>query len=1543
MRNVAGGEWRGWSAHNDLTTHPREYAAATAAAEPECQGGVALTAHEGTISKSRDRASDASVCSWTIQPSGLAEGDAYRIHIGFEPYSTAAPFSVGAQIFSPVQPGALSVAIGAADGQAAAGGVTLIDIVAAGGSCTCPEQTPGDPVDTCEEPLSFTPPGASAKAVVENGEVGAIILGGGGSYMAAPAVALNGLSCVGVVLTARVGSLSNIDQTSGARGTGYTELPTVELLGGAASEAAQAEVAFASDDPATGALTFSYKDTCTSAGDACSCQENRGSGYQTSPAVTLSGGVSDYISLQGGVGAAVTELTPRAGTVGAGQESWLKYMDAVLPFPATVSLHHSGAVASHFRLSYKVVPLRPPGLITDLTNTSRTATSLELKWTQAGGHCTGANASQRDATEREAEARQFSLQRAYQHRHQYFVAPPTAFPTNQPTAFPTPFPTTYCQDDPDYVSGGGDPLCPIWASRIANNLDTWEEHCSPGATPYTRCRVLCNTCDPATTAYPTTAGPMTAAPTSAAAPTAAPPGCAESGCPNTENWQCALLVAGDWTCAKQLRAECETNSGNWCGAAVELNQAVPANGRRLDAAVPPAVAAAHAAAMARDARAAEARANARRLQTETVIANVNLRDLDQIASAQQPVAQPPADGPTCAQLNCPGGDTGGTCVAFVQDQWRCADFSTEKCAGYSGTWCDAGGGSTGGCPEKCNYLGDASNPLQNVDSCREECGGRGFYCDPRPGMSPTPGLCYECVEPALVPPYRGLTGTGIGCQSGEIIATDPVNDIRVPEETGGAANPCPEKCTYLGDQGNQLHNVRNCLEECGANSYCDPRPGMSPAPGQCFQCHPTLVPPFELDLATSAVGCQYPAAASASAACDSAGCSSGSFNCLLMDQNGLSHCGEFTEPKCVERGGTWCGATDGEVTIANTPSPTPFPITANTPSPTAAAPTSAAPTSFPSIAPVTSSPTPQPTSHPTSVPTRVPTSDPTTALPSASPSTSPSTSPSASPTTASPSVSPTTAAPTTAAPTTSPTTPAPTTAVPTFSCDPTWTCTCPPTCVFLSGAPGQYTAGCEDECGYNSFCDPRPGKTSAPGTCITCGDTMMPPYMRDPESTWGGSLREADAGRRLDLRVEEAIGDAGGAGTLQNDLDDSFDRAATTSTRSRRQLKEESTPAEPVVNYQPAAPMPTPYPTPSPTQYQLFAGWGCVASTRATVSPSTSPTTASPSASPSASPTTSPTASPTTRSPTTSPTTPSPTVNGDTAAPTVSPTTNAPTTGTPSTSPTTGTPTTAPTTDAPTTVAPTASPTKVPTGTPTVAPTTSPTATPPLVTCHSGCSAQDAIDSAASCCDVLAETSRVVLTLDVSNAWGFYEPTAFGNALTQAGLTRKLARLLGVPGSHVAVDATELVHTAGVAEADLMAGGAAQDGGSALAGGGAVVPLLIEQRAYSTAACDATAVEAMSLWGADAAPGTCLGACGAWAGHVTRAPRLPHAALDRVLACCSPCRLLHLVPLSVHLGRLRRGAERHMRRGARCVRLVHDHVLVLLPARPRGEPAHAAR
>ena len=136
---------------------------------------------------------------------------------------------------------------------------------------------------------------------------------------------------------------------------------------------------------------------------------------------------------------------------------------------------------------------------------------------------------------------------------------PTTYPTSYPTGFPTTFPTaasdagechdwctdssngqgpqpgtiaesvceawecrgcagcayfwnssrTECEDDASYKSGTGEPLCPIWRMRIADVQlsDTYEQHCSPGADPHTRCPVLCNTCPPA----PSTPAPTVAA------------------------------------------------------------------------------------------------------------------------------------------------------------------------------------------------------------------------------------------------------------------------------------------------------------------------------------------------------------------------------------------------------------------------------------------------------------------------------------------------------------------------------------------------------------------------------------------------------------------------------------------------------------------------------------------------------------------------------------------------------------------------------------------------------------------------------------------------------------------------------------------------------------------------------------------------------------------------------------------------------------------------------------------------------------------------
>ena len=161
----------------------------------------------------------------------------------------------------------------------------------------------------------------------------------------------------------------------------------------------------------------------------------------------------------------------------------------------------------------------------------------------------------------------------------------------------------------------------------------------------------------------------------------------------------------------------------------------------------------------------------------------------------------------------------------------------------------------------------------------------------------------------------------------------------------------------------------------------------------------------------------------------------------------------------------------------------------------------------------------------------------------------------------------------------------------------------------------------------------------------------------------------------------------------------------------------------------------------------------------------------------------------------------------------------------------------------------TAFPTPFPTGSPTPAPVVA----PPVVECDEGCSAQDKINTPTACCDVNAETTRVTLPVDVDDALGFYQ--AFDEKAADM-FASDLALKLQVPRAQVEVDEDEIRRTA------MLVSSAAKRGASyaSYAGTSAsvVVPVMVTQQAYPSAACDND--EAVA----------CVGSCSAYAHCVSR-------------------------------------------------------------------------
>ena len=426
-KSASTGEWRGWSEPTTIATlSAAADEASEAAVDPACDGGVTLNAMSGIISKSLARAVVSSTCLWRLSPSGTAanaastagggnatsSGGGQMLYVSFEPsvdaaqqVSASSVFSVGQTLFSPMRSQDVEVRVGV--------GVNNIRVIE-GGSCT--DGTGSNPDDFHGQlPLTFTPNtlglagyvGISSGVVVDatitnRGSDGitvdTIITATVAEHPNAP-----GSSCTNVELEVIVAGLESphINEP----GSGYTSTPDVTLVGGeGATGFVPAQVyAIAMDANQPNNFEMRFRTTCQSrkgsgaTNDQCQCYEATGSRYSSVPEVQFSGGVSDYLAFSG-LGATASQVanestTPRAGTVEANQLQLLPYLAAMLPIPAAVTMHHSGAHDAHFRLRYQVVDIPAPGPVGNLASSASSATSLTLSWERAVGVCRNSSLS----------------------------------------------------------------------------------------------------------------------------------------------------------------------------------------------------------------------------------------------------------------------------------------------------------------------------------------------------------------------------------------------------------------------------------------------------------------------------------------------------------------------------------------------------------------------------------------------------------------------------------------------------------------------------------------------------------------------------------------------------------------------------------------------------------------------------------------------------------------------------------------------------------------------------------------------------------------------------------------------------------------------------------------------------------------------------------------------------------------------------------------------------------------------------------------------
>lgn len=425
------GTWRGWSEPTLLTT-VSELVVGTDSTqiEPECQGeGISLTERSGVILKHRRRSVTPSACTWKLTPTGLDSTKSYRMYIHFEahPDFLAAPFRVGATVFSPIRPSDLTVDLRE--------GVVSLQVETTG-TTTC-SSIAGQTTGSYTVPLIFEPPrtpgGVSAAGYVRvqdgfvpnvaNGNLGAgywTVTNRGTGYTHAPHVSVSG--CPEVVVTATQVNVVNQVRVN-RQGTGYTTAPNVTLSGGyavpidpsfvAAQFIATLQSGTETDSGMGDAnVMLGHRQSCvtkdSSTTSSCECSLAWGHLYTSKPSINLTGGVSDYVELREGLSATSSaRLTPRAGTLGSSQEgiAYLRYFAAELPVQSSLHFAHSGALDSHFKAAFTVIEDIPPGPVPSLRSSGQSATTFDVAWSPAVGHCRQNADSARPATIAESERR----------------------------------------------------------------------------------------------------------------------------------------------------------------------------------------------------------------------------------------------------------------------------------------------------------------------------------------------------------------------------------------------------------------------------------------------------------------------------------------------------------------------------------------------------------------------------------------------------------------------------------------------------------------------------------------------------------------------------------------------------------------------------------------------------------------------------------------------------------------------------------------------------------------------------------------------------------------------------------------------------------------------------------------------------------------------------------------------------------------------------------------------------------------------------------